>query len=91
MTCIVEDCEKEQIATGLCGVHYQRKRRTGSLETKKTLVETDPNGRECSNCQEYKPWSEYYKVRNGFFSQCKPCYKAYQKDRRAARRGQEGA
>lgn len=91
MNCKAENCTNEAHATGLCMTHYQRLRRTGSLETKKTLAQLDPNGRECKACGEYKPWDEYYRVKNGFFAQCKPCYKAYQKGRRDARRGQEGA
>lgn len=91
MNCNAEGCIKEAFSKGLCGTHYQRMRRNGTLEVKKTLVEIDPHGRECNECGEYKPWDEYYKVRNGYFAQCKVCYKAYQKGRRDARRGQEGA
>lgn len=91
MNCSATNCTKDAFATGLCGTHYQRKRRTGSLEPKKTLVEQDPTGRVCKNCDEHKPWTEFYKVRNGYFAQCKECYKAYQQARRDARRGQEGA
>lgn len=31
--CLVEDCGKPAKAAGLCGTHYQRKRRTGDAQT----------------------------------------------------------
>ena len=91
MKCYADDCTKDAHATGLCMAHYQRLRRNGTLEAKKTLLELDPTGRVCNKCDEHKPWTEFYKVRNGYFAQCKTCYKAYQKVQRDARRGQEGA
>jgi hypothetical protein len=92
MNCNAEGCIKEAFAKGLCGTHYQRMRRNGTLVIQGTLQERSPEGRVCNGpCKEFKPWSEYYKVRNGHFAQCKPCYRAYQKARRDARRGQEGA
>lgn len=41
----------------------------------------DANGRECSNCDTYKPWSEYYSsnTANGKDTVCKDCKKAKQR------------
>lgn len=33
-SCTVEDCDRPHKANGLCGLHYDRMRRTGSLEVK---------------------------------------------------------
>jgi hypothetical protein len=91
MNCNAEGCAKEAFAKGLCGTHYQRMRRKGTLEVRKTLMEIDPHGRDCKECGTYKSWDEFYKVRGKYFAQCKTCYKAYQKRLRDARRCQEGA
>jgi hypothetical protein len=75
MICTVDKCEKEVQATGLCVTHYQRMRRNGHLEARKILIEQDPTGRVCTKCDEHKPWTEFYRRKNGYFSECKDCFK----------------
>lgn len=53
-------------------------------------------GRNCSKCDEYKPWSDYYRLKhgiNGYASQCKICMntscKVYQKKNRTKVQSQQ--
>jgi hypothetical protein len=43
---------------------------------RRPTTKVDPNGRECTQCSTYKPWSEFSPEPNqksGYHSACKPC------------------
>jgi len=46
LVCGVDGCDKPRKAQGLCGTHYQRKRRTGSPDTVKKPGPKPRNGRD---------------------------------------------
>lgn len=48
----------------------------------------DTEGRECSKCGTYKPWSDYFKkvgAPNGHATECKECRSIYTESRKAQR------
>lgn len=46
-TCTVEDCGRREIARGLCTTHYERQRRSGSLDEHQGIRALLPRGGTC--------------------------------------------
>lgn len=86
------DCVREVYCKGLCLAHYYRMSRNGDDFDRSPVNErgtTDEQGRECNNCLEYKPWSEFYRTKktgqvNNREARCKLCQGV---SKRAARYG----
>lgn len=78
--CLAEGCIHPAAAKGVCKAHYYHLVRGHELKPLKHHVrrEKNPNGRTCTECGVYKPWSEYYEYKTGRrkgqkFAKCKPC------------------
>lgn len=69
---VCKDCDK---------IYDKKYRKTGRI-TKINLV--DKNGRECSKCNIYKPWSSFSRnksAKNGYYNVCKDCvHEKYRKE-----------
>jgi len=50
--CSISDCECPVRARGLCGAHYERARRAGSLPGGDIRIRPGPQDRECGECRE---------------------------------------
>jgi|GEM_PF-3373485 len=96
MECKYADCNREAKAKGWCLGHYQQDYLTGSVGPLRTMqrLHSDAFGRVCTNCKEYQPWDNYYRLPNGAGSEerrrsvCKECHKAKE---RASRRVDAGS
>ena len=86
--CSYEPCEKAVDALGLCVGHYQQQYRGQALIPlrKNQHLHRDEQGRVCSTCQEYKPWSAYYGKSR---CMCKPCLSRYNTKVNQARQARE--
>lgn len=91
-TCTIPGCGKTVRAKGLCGAHYERKRRNGHTDllfgghawNKNHHVD---GGKRCTTCEEVKPLTEFYKNGkswDGLASVCKVCDRAWHKEDWAA-------
>lgn len=81
--CSHPGCDRPYLQAGYCNTHYQQKWLRGYTTDIRVYRQTrvDDNGRECTKCDEYKPWTEFYDKpdggANGKQSQCKDCWIAY--------------
>lgn len=82
MTCIVINCKKVQKVRKMCGMHYARIRRGGSLSKperctwKEDLIKQGKSW--CPKCQNIQTISRFNKNKNtkfGIACYCKPCSK----------------
>lgn len=77
----MQGCSKSTRAKGLCGAHYERMRRDGTLEYVKGPLDRsgdDAENKLCSKCIERKPRTEFFRSsRNldGSREWCKSCMK----------------
>jgi hypothetical protein len=75
--CEESECSKPVLARGLCGMHYRRIQRVGSLPNKQFSRNRWQGDRKlCTRCGEIKHRDEYNKLGNGRQAYCKPCQSA---------------
>ena len=80
--CKEPSCDRQAQQAGYCGTHYQQywvNGRTQPIRIYRQL-RVDANGRQCTKCDVYKPWDEYYDKpsgKRGKQSNCKDCWIAY--------------
>lgn len=73
--CAFEGCGRPVKHKGLCKSHYMQQWRGEQLRPLRLGQRQDANGKVCSSCKEYKPWSEFYRRSNGdtYQSECSTC------------------
>ena len=80
--CAFEGCEKVHFAHDLCMGHYAQERKGQELRPLRPIRRVVDGHRQCSECEEILPVSEFYKRASGgrteVFSKCKTCTKALQ-------------
>lgn len=87
-------CTNEYKQGGYCGTHYQQfwlRGYTRDIRVYRQL-RVDDNGRECTKCDKYKPWDEYYDKpagKRGKQSHCKECWVAYYTEQQRLKRLRE--
>lgn len=88
--CTFEGCEKKHFAHELCVGHYGQQWKGQELRPLRPIRKIVDGHRECSECEEVLPVTEFYKGTRGgktkVFSKCKTCTKALQ----AMRKWQSG-
>lgn len=91
MKCKFEGCERTPRAKGYCTGHYQQYLAGLTMKPLKPnrRLHIDEEGRVCTRCDEYKPWSEFYRIKHdtfdGYRSKCKVCHREEEKKNRLAR------
>ena len=90
MNCEFETCDRLATRRGMCTAHYTQWRRGGELKPLRPRkdLHKDAKGRVCTNCEVYKPWSEFYKSSRpgGRQAVCIPCMCKAQQARYRERR-----
>jgi hypothetical protein len=83
--CAFDGCTKKGNRRGLCPGHYRQQRLGQELRPLriKRHLHKDKDGRVCTKCDEYKPWSEFYwhKSNSGHYACCKECAKKYDREK----------
>lgn len=87
--CGFEGCGNEAISKGFCKGHYMQNYKGLELKPLRKKVFKDENGKECSGCETYKTWDNYYSRSNGvgYQNQCKPCMIKHNTQNTLARKG----
>lgn len=96
-TCIIDGCSRPVRikSRGLCSRHYDRFLRYGDPVKFPPGRYHDNQGRECAKCLKYQSWENFSVLTpgcpNGRHSYCNVCRKAYDAERRYAKRAETNA
>lgn len=72
LSCLVDGCVNPQKATGLCGLHYARKRKHGTTDDRPKSYVRQPREKQCVDC------GDEYQTTGHNSKRCKDCLPAYQ-------------
>lgn len=90
--CVFEGCTNKRTARGYCRGHYaqlSRGKELKPLRNYNAASRIDEDGRDCTKCGIYKPWSEFYELKtgiNGKSPRCSECAKAIETARYQSRK-----
>lgn len=93
-TCSLADCDKPHSAKGLCGTHYARHKRNGTLAYIKAPLDRSSDTEShkfCCTCEKLVPRTDFYKQarsrsKDGLRGECKACVNHRNKARYAETR-----